>query len=233
MAVLTLLAGCEAPTRTVRVPVGPAPAELTALDRAVADVDAARTALLAAPAAVVSGATAFDAGDEACATGDRARAAEAREAARAAGRQVEAALATYADQLAAYRSTLRTLVDAAAPLDPAQREALAALAQAGERDAAALAAFGDAARAAWPAYTALGQVQSTWLDRASAGWYRSPVEAADAYVVLRRPAVPGLEAARTTLARADSARRPATERVRAALAAANRALDALRAPPSR
>lgn len=212
------------------MPVGPAPSELTALDAAVADVDAARRALLAAPAAVVAAATALDAADEACATGNRRRAAETRRTARAAGGQLEAALATYANQLTAYRSTLTTLTGAAAPLDPAQRAALAALTAAGEQEAMALEAFGTSARAAWPGYAALDAAQSTWLDRASAGWFRSDAEAAAGYTVLRLPVAERLAASRAQLARADTARRPATARVRAALAAANRALESLRAP---
>lgn len=227
---LTLLLGCDGPTRAVRVPVGPAQDRLTALDTAVADLDAARTALLAAPATVVAAATALDAADEACATGDRGRAAGARRTARAAVGRVDAALATYADQVEAYRSTLRTVVTASAPLGPAQREVLAALARAGEREADALAGFGQAGRAAWPAYARLGQAQSTWLDRASAGWYRNRAEAADGYVVLRRPVLPALEQARSRLAQGDAARRPATDRMRGALAAANSALESLRTP---
>jgi hypothetical protein len=229
-AVLALLPACDGPTRTVRVPVGPAPSELAALDRAVADVDAARKALLAAPAAVVAAATALDAADAACATGNRRLAAETRRTARAAVGQLEAALATYGNQVTAYRSTLGALAPAAAPLEPAQREALAALAAAGEQEAAALEDFGRSARAAWPGYAALDAAQSTWLDRASAGWFRTGAEAAGGYAVLRLPVADQLDAARAQLAEADTARRPATERVRAALAAANRALESLRAP---
>lgn len=225
-----LLLACGGPTRTVREPVGPAPSALAALDTAVTDVDAARRALLAAPAAVVAAATALDAADEASATGNRTRAAGTRRTARAAVRQLDAALATYAGQLSAYRATLQAVQAAAAPLEPAQRDALAALAAAGEQEAAALAAFGMQARAAWPAYRALDQAQSTWLDRASAGWFRTDREAADGYSVLRLPVADELEAARGRLARADTVRRPATDRVRAALGAANAALQSLRAP---
>lgn len=214
------------------MPVGPAPTELARLDRAVADVDAARRALLAAPAALVAAATALDSTDEACATGNRTRAAETRRTARAATGQVQAALATYANQLTAYRSALESVVTAAAPLAPAQREALTALAAAGAQEAEALATFAEQARGAWPGYRALDDVQSTWLDRASAGWFRSDAEAADGYVVLRLPVLDELEAARAALAEADGARRPATERMRSALRAANAALEPLRAPPS-
>lgn len=230
MAVLALLPACDGPTRTVRVPVGPAQAELSTLDRAVVDVDAARKALLAAPAAVVTAATALDAADEACATGDRARAVEARRAARASVSRLNAALATYSNQLTAYRSTLSTLTTAAAPLEPGQRAALAALAAAGEQEAAALESFGASARAAWPGYARLDEAQATWVDRASAGWFRDTAEAAGGYAVLRLPAAEQLDASRAQLAQADAARRPATDRMRAALKAANAALQSLRAP---
>jgi hypothetical protein len=214
----------------VRVPVGPAQAELDALGRAVADLDASRKALLAAPEAVAAGATALDAADEACATGQRTLAADARRTARATLPRVDAALATYAGQLDAYRSTLQALAPAAAPLEPAQRRALAALAAAGEQEAAALAAFAESARGAWPAYRDLDEAQSTWLDRASAGWYRDDAEAAGGYVVLRRPVLPALEKARGSLAKADAARRPATDRMRRELQTANAALESLRGP---
>ncbi len=214
----------------MRVPVGPAASALASLDTAVADVDASRKALLAAPAAVVAAATALDSADEACATGNRTRAAETRRTADAALGQLDAALATYANQLTAYRATLQSLTAASAPLEPAQRQALAALAGAGEQEAAALAAFGQQARAAWPGYRALDTAQSTWLDRVSAGWFRSDAEAADGYVVLRLPVTDELDAARATLAKADTVRRPATARMRAALSAANASLQSLRGP---
>jgi hypothetical protein len=214
----------------VGVPAGPAQAQLSALDAAVADVDAKRGALLAAPEVVVAAATALDAADEACATGDRELAGRARRDARAEVGRVDAALGGYAGQLAAYRGALEALGPAAGPLEPRQRGALAALAAVGEQEAAALSVFGEAARAAWPAYAALRQVQSTWLDRASAGWYRSRSEAAGGYAVLRGPAADRLGPARQALAQADAARRPLTERMRSALAEANAALAGLRTP---
>lgn len=82
----------------------------------------------------------------------------------------------------------------------------------------------------WPAYLALDEAQSTWVERASAGWYRSQAEAAGAYAVLVRPQRAALDSARQRLRAADAARRTATERQTAALAAADRALDGLRAP---
>ena len=210
------------------MPTGPAQAQLSALDAAVAEVDRTRSALLAAPGAVTAAATALDAADEACATGDRGRAAAARRPARQAVTAVDAALDGVPAQTAAYRSALDGLVRAADGLEPAQREAVAAAASAGRDEAQAVTSFADAARAAWPAFVALSRVQSTWLDRASAGWYRTQAEAAGGYIVLRRPELARVEQARDVLQEADAARRPATERMRAALRAADAALASLR-----
>lgn len=230
MAGALLLLGCNGPSGPRGVLTGPAQQEAARLDTAVADLDAARAALLAAPDAVVAAATALDAADAVSETGDHDQARQARTAARPAVTRVAGAFATIENQVEAYRSTLRTLQEASAPLEQRQRQALMAATTAGEQEAAALAAFLEQARAAWPGYAALDRVQSTWLDRASAGWYRTTAEAAGGYVVLRLPVQQELDADRATLARADRARRPATQRMRTALAEANRALDLLRAP---
>lgn len=230
MALATLLLACGGPTRTVEVPRGPTQPQLDRLDAAVLAVNATRTAALAGPETVTGAATALDGADEACATGQRELAADARRAARAAVAPVTGALTALPEQVAAHRAALVELAAAAEPLDDAQEAALADAAAAGEAEAAALAAFGAAAAGLWPSYAALDDVQSTWLDRASAGWFRDQREAANAYAVLRTPVLPALEQARAELVRADAARRPATERMRAALAGADRALDALRAP---
>lgn len=213
------------------MPVGPAEEELARLDAAVVAVNTARAALLAAADTVTAAATALDGADEACATGQRELAANARSTARAAVARVDPALAGVPQQVEAYRTALAELQQAAESLDPAPREALQAVAAAGEQEALALTAFRAAAGQAWPAYSAVDSVQSTWLDRASAGWFRTQREAADAYVVLRRPVLPALDAARSALQEADAARRPATRDMRAAVAAADAALDVLRAPP--
>lgn len=226
---LTLLVGCEGPTREIAVPVGPAQEELTRLEAAVAAVNGDRRALLEAADAVTSAATAVDGADEAGTTGNAELAAQARRAAREAADRVPGALAALRDA-AAYRASLAQLEQASAPLDATQRAALSAVMAAGEQEAAALEAFGAAAAQAWPAYEGLGEVQATWLDRAQAGWYRERAEAADAYVVLRRPRLPAVEQARTRLQQADAARRPATERMRRQLTAADAALGGLRGP---
>ncbi len=227
---LTLLVACGGPSTDAPVPVGPAQADLTRLDAVVVAVNRTRAALLEAAGVVPAAATALDAADQACLTGSTALAGEARRPARAAAAQIPAALTTLAEQVVAYLAALRELEQAAASLDPAQRDVLTQAAVAGEQEATALAGFGEAAQEAWPAYAALDEVQSTWLDRASAGWYRTAAEAAGGYVVLRRPQLAELEQARTALQQADAARRPPTERVRAALQRADAALEGLRAP---
>lgn len=226
----TLLLACQGETRTVRVPVGPTEEQLDRLGAAVAAVNSSRSAALAGPDTITGAATALDGADEASATGQRALAADARRAARAAVAPAAAAIADLPQQTAGYRTALAELAGAAEPLEPQQQAALAEVTAAGEAEAAALAAFGQAAAGLWPSYAALNDVQSTWLDRASAGWYRTQREAAAAYVVLRKPVLPELERARAALAQADGARRPATERMRGALSAADRALEGLRAP---
>ena len=209
--------------------MGPAQEELTRLDEAVSAVNRDRRALLESASDVTSAATAVDGADEAGTTGDTELVAQARRTAREAAQAVPGALAALRDA-AAYRASVAELEQAAAPLDANQRAALAAVTAAGEQEAAALEAFGAAAAQAWPAYTALGEVQATWLERAQRGWYRNRAEAAGAYVVLRRPRLPAVEQARALLQQADAARRPATERMRRQLTAADAALDGLRRP---
>lgn len=225
-----MLLAWDGPDRTVRVPVGPTQEQLTTLDEAVELVNVARRSALLVPDVVTEGATALDGADEACATGQRDLAAQARTRARAAVPRATRALSALPQQLSAYRAALAALTPAAAPLEDDQQAALTAVRAAGEAEAAALAAFGKAAQGVWPAYAALDEAQSLWLERRSAGWYRSQREAADAYVVLRAPELAGLQQARTGLAAADAARRPPTERMRSALTAADAALEALRAP---
>jgi hypothetical protein len=225
-----LLLACDGPTGTVEVPAGPSQPQLARLDAAVAEVNATRAAALAAPVTVTDAATALDGADEACLTGQRDLAAEARSSARAAVAPVAGGIAALPGQIDAYRTALDELATAAGSLDGPQQAALAQAATAGAAEAAELIGFGAAAARIWPSYAALDDVQSAWLDRATAGWFRDQREAANAYLVLRKPVVPALEQARGQLARADADRRPATDRMRGALAAADRALAGLRAP---
>ncbi len=210
-------------------PAGPAQS-LQRLDAAVAEVNRTRAELLRAPAAVVAAATALDAADSASATGARSAARTARATARTAVPPAEATLAATAQQAARYRAALQVLQQAGTALPAPAQDALGPVVAAGEGEAAALESFGTSAGRAWPAYAALDKAQALWLERAGAGWYRSDDEAADAYAVLVRPQRAALSAARTALREADAARRPATERQRQALAAADEALGSLRAP---
>jgi hypothetical protein len=212
----------------VQVPTGPTSQELSQVSTAVEAVNATRRTVLATSGAVPAAATALDGADEACATGNRDLAAEARSAASTAAGAVDEALAAMPPQLTDYRAALAELARAGAALGPAQQQALDAAAAAGEREATAQETFVGDARSAWPAYAALGQVQATWLERASAGWYRDRGEAAAAYVVLRDPVATELKQARSALAAADAARRPSIEAMRAALAEADGSLSPLR-----
>jgi hypothetical protein len=210
--------------------VGPAQSELDRLDAAVAGVNRTRGTLLTGAGSLPLAATGLDAADAACATGRSAVAADAREAASGPVAAVPGALAALPEQEAGYRAALDELQQSATPLEPAQRELLARAAAAGRQEAAAVTALREAVGAVWPAYSALDEAQTTWLARASAGWYRGPAEAAAAYALLRRPVLGDLEQARRALQQADATRQSATEQVRAELAAADAALDALRAP---
>lgn len=200
------------------------------LDAAVAAVDGARSALLGLPTAVVTAALALDAADEAGGTGLAPAMTTARRPLGQALPAARAALAGVPAPTRAYRTALRQLAAAAAPLDEAQRSALAQVVALGETEALAVEAFAGDARGAWPAYAALDAAQRTWLERVSAGWFRTDAEAAGAYGVLVRPQQAALSDARAALGRADAGRRQASERQRAALSAADRALDGLRAP---
>lgn len=202
---------------------------LVGLDSAVAEINRTRSDLLKGAAAVTAAATALDAADEASASGARDRARTARATVRSSVPAAEAAIAAGQQRAADYRAALQALQQARSALPPDVMQALAAVSAAGEAEAAALEDFGASARRAWPAYAALDDVQARWLERVGAGWYRSEDEAADAYAVLVRPQREALIAARKTLRRADEARRPATERLRQALASADAELEPLRA----
>lgn len=198
----------------------------------MAALNASRGAVLDAPGAVTAAATALDGADEACATGNRELAADARATAHAAAAAGDAALAALPDRLATYRADLAALAEAGSALEPPQAQPLSDVVEAGEREAAAQEDFLVVARAVRPSYDALDQAQTIWLERASAGWYRDRREAANAYAVLREPVAAELDEARSALADADAARRPPTEAMRAALAAADAALAPLRGRPA-
>ncbi len=181
--------------------------------------------------ALVAAALALDAADEACATGERPPARTARARARDAVPKARAALAALPARLAAYDkgvAELAAAATAATSLSSGQRAAVEQVVTAAKAEAAAADAFRVAGKTAWPAYTALDEVQATWLNRSSAGWYRSTKEAADAYAVFIQDQQAALTQARTLLRRVDEARRPISGRVQTALRAADSALAPLR-----
>ena len=206
---------------------------LSRLGTAITSFDTARAQVLRTTGDVVAAALALDAADDACAAGAITAASAARAKARAATPKARMALSVLPVRLAGYQRALSTLAAAeksATRLTAEQRAALDAVVTGGRAESAASDAFRVAGKTAWPAYTNLDASQSTWLDRRLAGWYRDPPEAAAAYAVLVRDDRPALEQARTLLQRVDAARRPVSDRERAALATADQALASLRSP---
>ena len=206
---------------------------LAGLDRAVAEVDRTRSALLALPGDVVPVVSAYDDADEAAARGDRTAARTAGATAAAGAGKVQSAFDALPARTADYRAALGELAAQAgsAPgLSAAQRGALSDVAAGGEQEAAAVDAAVGAVRDGWPAYQGLGQALRTWLQRADAGWFRTPAEAAGGYATLVADVRPQLEQTRAALARTDPERLTAVDRQNARLDAADRALAPLRAP---
>jgi hypothetical protein len=231
-ALACLLAGCNGPRR-VEGPVIDRNTGLGRLGTAITAFDRARAQVLNATANVVTAAVALDAADAACAAGTTTAASNARAKARAATPKVITSLAALPARLTAYQGALAALAaaeQAATSLSAEQRSALDAVVTGGRAEARASDAFRVAGKTAWPAYVKLDAAQSLWLDRRLGGWYRTVEEAADAYAVLVRDDRPALERARTLIERVDTARRPVSDRVRLALAAADDALEPLRSP---
>lgn len=227
-----LLVGCRSPQR-VAGPVIDRDTGLGRLSTAITTFDKARTDVLASTGALVAAAIALDAADDACAAGALTAAKTARAKARAALPKARTALSLLPARLASYDRALNALAaaeKAATSLTDAQRTALDAVVAGGHAESDASDAFRVAGRSAWPAYDKLDANQSIWLDHRLAGWYRDATEAAGAYAVQVRADRPALERARTLLQRVDAARRPISERERAAIADADTALASLRSP---
>lgn len=206
---------------------------LARLSAAITAFDAARAQVLARTGDLIAAAIALDDADDACAAGASKVAASARAKARAAMPKARTALSLLPARLTAYTRALETLAaaeKAATSLSPDQRTALDTVVTGGRAETDAADAFRVAGKAAWPAYVDLDAAQSTWLDQRLAGYYRDQQEAADAYAAATGDQRPALERARTLLQRVDAARRPISERERAALAVADTALASLRSP---
>jgi hypothetical protein len=227
-----LLTGCGGPRR-VAGPVVDQDTGLGRLDKAISAFGQARKQVLNETADVIAAAIALDAADDACAAGAKTAAADARAKARAAIPKATTALSGLPKRLTVYQGALNALAEAekgATRLTSDQRAAIDAVVSGGRAEARASDAFRVAGKTAWPAYAKLDAAQSLWLNRRLGGWYRDIQEAAGAYAVLVRDDRAGLEQARTLLERVDTARRPVSDRERAALAAANTALAPLRSP---
>jgi hypothetical protein len=226
------LSGCAGPRR-VAGPVIERDSGLHRLDLAITAFGQARAKVLAATGDVIAAALALDAADEACTAGTTNAASAARTKARAALPKAQTALSGLPARLTAYQRALGSLAaatTAATSLTAGQRVAVRAVVDGGTAETRASDAFRVAGKTAWPAYVRLDAAQSLWLDRRLGGWYRNVEEAAGAYAVLVDADRPALARARTLLERVDTARRPVSERERAALATADRALAPLRSP---
>jgi hypothetical protein len=206
---------------------------LARLGTAITAFGQARKQVLTETGDVIAAALALDGADDACAAGTTTAASNARAKARAATPKARTALSGLPARLAAYDKALNSLAaaeKATSSLNADQRAALDAVVSGGRAEARASDAFRVAGKTAWPAYVTLDAAQSLWLDRRLGGWYRNVQEAAGGYAVLTRDQRPALERARTLLERVDTARRPVSDRERAALAAADVALAPLRSP---
>lgn len=224
LLVLTL-AGCGGAEEPV---VDPGIAQLGA---AITAVSAARGEVLDATQAIADGATALDDVDEAAAAGERAATKAARERAAKATPATTKALASLPARLQAYRDALVALetgATTAQSLDQAQRGLLAAVGTTGAAEVAAVDALRKTGNGAWATYSRLDRISATWLERSTAGWYRTKAEGRQAYAVLVGDLRQALDKARPALQRADTATRAAARRVSTALKEADAALEPLR-----
>lgn len=226
MALVLALAGCGGGAE--EPPVDPG---IAALSSAITTVSTTRAAVLRATEAVVAGAIALDDVDEAAAAGERAAAQAARARAATTTPATTRALAGLPAQLTAYRDALLALEAAEADarsLDQAQRGLLAAVGTTGAAEVEAVDGVRKTGNGAWATYSRLDRLSRTWLERSSAGWYRTKGEGRQAYAVLLGDLRSALDKARPALQRADTARRAAARRVSVALKEADAALEPLR-----
>lgn len=205
------------------------PDGLGRLGDAISAVSQARAAALTGAARPGAAASSLDRADAACATGERDRCRAARP--RTPVSATATALRRLPEQVAAYGDELAELAAAtgdAPVLTEPQLNALDRVVARGRSEVAALTALRREASRVWPAYSALDRLEATWLERRTAGWYRSTSEAANAYVVLTDEVRPPLSQARPSLSATDAALTRASRAQDQALAQADRALDALR-----
>ena len=193
-------------------------------------MSADRGFVLAAVDAVQRAADALDTTDATCAKGAGVPARTALRTAEPLTRKAREQLAALPRTVAAYRRDLQALTTGAADLEPAQRAAVQRVATAGKAEAAAVMRFRSTAAGLWPEYDRLATQQDTWVTRAVTPWYRSDAEGAAAYAVLVDGSRPALERARAQLATAATAVQGPSRAQTAAMAAADEALAALRAP---
>lgn len=202
---------------------------LSRLGEAISFLTQKRAAALEGAARSAQVASALDRADAACATGIRDRCRSARPSTPTSA--VVSALRRLTEQIDSYanaRAELSAAAAAAPALSAEQQAALERVVATGGAEITALSALRRQASRVWPAFRKLDRVQARWLERRTAGWYRSRDEAADAYAVLTDQVRATLAVARPALASADVALTGAMRAMNAALAQADRALATLR-----
>lgn len=204
--------------------------DLSALDTAVRSVSADRGFVLSSVDAVQTGAAALDRTDAVCAGGDGVAARTSHRLSLPLSQKAREALAALPRRIADYQSALRSLAAASSLVSGAPRDALTEVVHGGEAEAAAVLVFRTSVAKAWPQYDLLDGNEGTWITRAVTPWYRTHAEAAAAYAVLVSPSRPALERARVSLGAAADAVRVPSMAQSATLAAADKALQGLRAP---
>ena len=200
------------------------------LNGAVTAVATARGPLLRSIEAVQAGARALDATDAICAQGHGVAARASQRAGADAVSSAAAAVRGLPTLIANYRAALTSLDKARTAVSGAPRTALEAVVRDGQAEATAESEFAATVRSAWQQYASLDGQERVWIKRAVTPWYRTDKEGADAYSVLVGPGRHFLEVARTQLAEASAAVQTPTATQAATLAAADRALSALRTP---
>lgn len=221
------LSGCGG-GRSDEPPVDPG---IAALGTAITAVGTARADVLLATEAVVAGAVALDDVDEAATAGERAATEAARARSATTTPATAKALAGLPARLTAYSEALDALATAEADarsLDQSQRGLLAAVGTTGAAEVKAVDRLRRTGNGAWSTYSRLDAVSRTWLERSTAGWYRTKAEGRQAYAVLLGDLRAALDKARPALQRADAASRAAARRVSTALKEADAALEPLR-----
>lgn len=188
-----------------------------------------RQVVLGAVEAVQTAATALDATDEVCLTGEGTKARTSHRKAVPVTKTAEARLRSLTRTLAVYDGALSSLAAASVAVEGTARAALLRVVTNGKEEAAAVEVFRVRANRVWPQYQALDGFETLWITRAVTPWYRTPQEGSNAYQVMVEDQRPALAAARSELGAAVASVGTSIALQSSTLAAADKALEAVRA----